>query len=140
MRLKNIKAAAFLAAILCMGVMAPKLVQALDFTQSVSTSPVDGTVTAHTSNGAPAINGPIRIDMIIFSSSDNVNAHVLSLYDTAASTSSASLAQRWDIPVSTQVGPYTVTYPFHNPLLITSAAFSTNGGSVGAIKVNVIYR
>lgn len=105
------------------------------------------TVLSDTTNFAatyPNIAGGAMIDKIVFTTTNTISTPVLiTAYDTATSTTAASVDGYWVLSGTTTTGSNTVEmdYPYANPLIYTKPGFFSNT-SKATVKVymTIIYR
>ena len=107
--------------------------KALDYTVTLSTYVIETYDPAAT---LPTLAGGARIDQIAFANSA-AQSQTISLYDTADSTTTESLAATYILEASSKTSVF--DYPYHNPIILRNLAIrkSSTGSDV---YMTLIYR
>jgi len=115
---------------LIMLVCVPVIAQ--DYTVELSTYPV----AAYSALASyPNISGGAKIDQIVISNNGAVS-QVVSIYDTASSTTTAALAFEVYIGTYSEVE---IDYPKHNPLTLSNLG-ANKSDATGGCQLNIQYR
>ena len=111
---------------------------AADYTCTLSTYNVKGTTSEFALGAYPQIADGVIVDKLVFSNS-GTTLQTISIYDTATSTSAASLSQIFILPSSATATITIIDYPGHNPLKLRN--MSVNKSSTATdVYMNVQYR
>lgn len=111
------------------------LAHADDYTVALSSYAVKGSTTAFTAGAYPLIAEGLKIDKISLANS-GATVQTINFYDTATSTTAASVALTI---VLSSTGTVQIDYPYHNPLILRNMA--ANKSAAGStVNLNVQYR
>lgn len=111
------------------------LAHADDYTVALTTCAVKGSTTTFAGAGYPLIADGLKIDKIILANSGDT-MQTINFYDTATSTSAASVALT---VVLSSTGTVQIDYPYHNPLTLRNMA-AIKSDTATTVNLNMQYR
>ncbi len=143
--MKKILSALFIAVLLCVGVE----VYAEHYSGILSTYTVAGKTTPFAAT-YPTIAGGIKIDSIVFKTTDTLSEPILiSVYNNATSTTIAAATANaddgyWVLNASSTANGVQLlsppeVYPYHNPRVYTNPGFYIKSGGGSAVPLKIIY-
>jgi len=115
-------------------VLMPGQAKADDFDIALTTN----VPTASADNATADITGNIKIDEITLSNA-GTTVQVVTIYELATSSTTASSRLVIDVPSNAVDGPIIIPWPFHNPMVIHDLAIRKSAtGSV--VNAYILYR
>lgn len=115
-------------------VLLPGQAKADDFDIALTTN----VPTASAANATADIAGNIKIDKITISNS-GTSVQVVTVYELATSSTTASSRLVIDVPSNAVDGPIILDWPYHNPMIVSN--FAVRKSTVGTvINAYILYR